>query len=178
MASAVRDGAGTAPGGLTVERLRELLDYDADLGRFRSRVYRCGRATAGSIAGSAKGRGYRHLNVDGRLYIEHRLVWFYVHGVWPEGEIDHINGVRDDNRIANLRVVPRTAENRQNTRKVRSDSRVGIQGVKRSGTRWKAVITVRGKVHNIGSFVTPEEAGAAYLAAKAELHPYWAKDVA
>jgi hypothetical protein len=85
--------------------LRALLDYDPDTGVFTWRNPRTYWHKVGDVAGSVNGRGYRILGICGRYYAEHRLAWFYVHGAWPTHTIDHINRVRTDNRIANLRDV-------------------------------------------------------------------------
>jgi hypothetical protein len=91
---------------LTAERVRELLEYDADTGILRWRVRR-GTVVSGRIAGHLDAKGYMALGIDGRLYRLHRVVWLHVYGAWPTQEIDHINRVRHDNRLANLRDVSR-----------------------------------------------------------------------
>jgi hypothetical protein len=58
---------------------------------------------AGEIAGHVKADGYRYIEIDGVEYKACDLAWLYVHGAWPIGEIQHINGNRDDNRLVNLR---------------------------------------------------------------------------
>jgi len=55
------------------------------------------------MAGSVHSTGYVRIGVDGGKYTAHCLAWLYTHGVWPSDQIDHINGNRSDNRIANLR---------------------------------------------------------------------------
>lgn len=109
---------------LTHARLLELLHYDPDFGEFRNRVRRGQIGLAGFRTASEHGRGYRTLKVDGRKYLAHRLAWFYVHGEWPPRglEIDHVNRVRDDNRISNLRVVTRSENNRNRGSSVKSRS--------------------------------------------------------
>jgi hypothetical protein len=87
---------------LTAERLRKRLRYDAETGLFTRRVG-SGHAHAGDMAGSVHSTGYVRICIDGGRYTAHRLAWLYVHGVWPSGQIDHINRNRSDNRIANLR---------------------------------------------------------------------------
>jgi HNH endonuclease len=87
---------------LTAERLRERLHYDAETGVFTRRVG-SSNARAGDVAGSVHSTGYVRISIDGGKYTAHCLAWFYVHGVWPSDQIDHINRNRSDNRIANLR---------------------------------------------------------------------------
>jgi hypothetical protein len=87
---------------LTAERLRERLRYDAETGAFTRRVG-SSNARAGDMAGSVHSTGYVRISIDGGKYTAHHLAWLYVHGVWPSDQIEHINGKRSDNRIANLR---------------------------------------------------------------------------
>jgi hypothetical protein len=126
---------------------------------------------AGSEAGSTgvHNDGYKKIKLDKVFYSAHRLAWFYVFGVWPTGQIDHINGNRLDNRIENLRDVPKQI-NSENTRKARSDSLSGIQGVAAHGLRWKAAITVNGKKRHLGVFKTQDAAHEAYIFAKRKFH--------
>lgn len=95
---------------LAPEKLRELLSYDRDTGFFRWNVKRNHLAEVGQRAGHRNAKnGYRYVMISGKLYREHRLAWLYIHGEWPDIrlDIDHINRVRDDNRISNLRLVTR-----------------------------------------------------------------------
>lgn len=163
---------------LTAERLRELLRYNPETGVFTWRVKR-GIALAGSIAGNKNRNGYVNIYVDNRPYRAHRLAWLYVYGSFPKQDIDHINGVRHDNRIANLRDVS-TSHNMMNQRRARTDNKLGLLGVHvRTPERphhkiskpYRAMIYVAGKRVNVGSFATAEEAHAAYLEAKRRLHP-------
>jgi hypothetical protein len=85
--------------------LQALLAYNPRVGVFTWRQPPARWIAYGDVAGSVNGRGYRIVGIRGRYYSEHRLAWFYVHGVWPTHTIDHINRVRTDNRIANLRDV-------------------------------------------------------------------------
>lgn len=154
---------------LTVERLRDVLNYDPLTGIFRWR--RAGsRHTAGKVAGHVDAvDGYRRIYVDVRLYKAHRLAWFYVYGRWPEGQIDHINRVKDDNRVNNLREANHS-QNRQNSGdEATRRSSSGLLGAYRNRDRWVSQIS---GIY-LGMFDTPEEAHAAYIAAKRELHPFW-----
>lgn len=157
---------------LTAERLRELLHYAPETGAFTRVASRGGRAMAGNIAGSIDRQGYRRITIDRREYKAHRLAWLYVTGAWPENYIDHRNGVRDDNRFANLREAT-SGENHQNITR-RSDNTSGFIGVTwhRQNMKWMAQIRVDGRYHYLGCFNTYEEANAAYLKAKADLHTF------
>jgi hypothetical protein len=113
--------------------------------------------------------GYQLVCVDGHKYPAHRLAWLIAHGVWPDGQIDHINGNRADNRLENLRDVPR-AINAQNQRRAPKNSASGFLGVSRHNNRWRARITIDKRTVRLGTFDTPHQAYAAYLSAKRQLH--------
>lgn len=88
---------------LTAERLRELLDYDPETGYFRWRRDVGARAWKGQLAGTMARDGYEYIGIDRRRYPAHRLAWLYVHGEWPRGLLRHLNWLRSDNRLENLR---------------------------------------------------------------------------
>lgn len=156
---------------ITAQRLRELLHYDPETGLFTWRVWRSRTATAGSIAGSADEDGYILICINRRKYRAHRLAWLYVHGEWPEHEIDHENVVPSDNRWLNLRPATQ-AQNQQNRLKAQSNNKCGLMGVSRHGNRYRSRISIDFDTKYLGSFPTPEEANSAYLEAKAKLHPF------
>lgn len=151
---------------LTQERLVEALSYSPETGEFRWRI---GSRMAGKVAGTWITDGYRSIILDGRPYASHRLAWLYVHGEWPKELIDHINGVRDDNRISNLRECT-GAENQQNSAPRRWRSLP--LGVYKNGKKFQATITAMGVQYNLGVHATPEEAHQAYLKAKAVHHRF------
>jgi hypothetical protein len=98
-----------------IERLRELLTYGEDTGELRWRVHRGGKATAGSIAGSVNGQGYRWVGIDGELWAANRICYAIYYGVDPYPmEVDHSNRNRDDNSIGNL--TPATHRDNSNNR--------------------------------------------------------------
>lgn len=141
----------------------ELLEYDPRTGVFLWKKTRGGSAKAGTVAGANSGCGYRTVRVLRKIYKEHRLVWFYVHGQWPEMDIDHIDGNKHNNAIANLRLAT-SAQNVANSN-VRKDSRSGLKGVQRARgctSRWVARITENGVRREIGRYDSPEDAYAAY----------------
>lgn len=156
----------------TLEQFRSVLEYDPLTGIFRWTVSRP-PVVPGDIAGSYWGRtGYRRIRFAGREYAEHRLAWLFVHGEWPPHEVDHINRVRADNRIANLRLATRS-ENGVNRVYIRTLPR-GVVFHKRN-KRFQAQIHACGKGHYLGSFETAEEAHAAYNHAAAQLHGEFAR---
>jgi hypothetical protein len=101
-------------------------------------------------------------------YREHRLAWFYVHGVWPAQLLDHINADVADNRIANLREA--TPSQNCCNRRIQSRNSTGFKGVSRRKYAWEANIMLNGKPRYLGHFKTPIAAHEAYLAAADELH--------
>lgn len=149
---------------LIAARLREVLDYNQRTGLFTWRVASNGRVSAGSIAGHILRTGYRTIGVDRNHYMAHRLAWLFVTGHWPEGELDHRDGNKDNNRFANLRLATRS----QNVANVglRADNTSGVKGVFRHHDgRWRAQITIHQKRKELGLFETLEVAKAARLAA-------------
>jgi hypothetical protein len=156
---------------LTAARLRELLSYDSDAGLFTRLVSGRGRGSvAGNIAGCKNTHGYIRIGIAGRIYMAHRLAWFYTHGVWPAGDIDHINGEKSDNRLSNLRDVS-TSVNMQNQRAAQPRNASGFLGVTRHGSRFEASIKINGVNRYLGSYGSPQEAHAAYLQEKRRIHP-------
>ena len=158
--------------GLTAERLREVTSYNAETGSLVWRMSK-GAAKAGRpVGGVHRNKGYGDAVIDGHRTAVHRFIWLYVHGKWPLGEIDHVNGQRDDNRLFNLRDVPPTV-NRQNQRRPHSRKKTGLLGAhynKASG-RWQAAICHNYKQIHLGHFDTAEAAHAAFIAKKRQLHP-------
>lgn len=124
---------------------------------------RSGTAKAGQTAGYIKKCGYRYVRLLNKDYPIHRVVWLYVHGVWPSGVIDHINGCKLDNRPANLRDV-QPLENMSNM-KIRSNS--GYLGVyahyssARDVTYYSFQVTHKGKTIRQSGFSTAYEAALA-----------------
>lgn len=147
---------------LTAQEVRRLLSYDAETGCFRWNESR-GRVIAGEKAGRVN-HGYISIRVCGREHGAHRLAWLYVHGAWPEGDIDHINRDRSDNRIANLRQATR-AQNLQN-----SIYAGAYWYAKRQ--KWRVNIRVDGKRIWVGDYATRADALAARTAAVSKYHTH------
>lgn len=151
------------------ELLRSLFLYDPVTGRLCHKANRR-RVKAGSYADSTRrADGYHQvaLRLDGKQYQlkAHRVAWILEHGAIPDGlQVDHINGIRDDNRLCNLRLVTQR-ENDQNRRKARG------YGWNKGCSKWEAYIRVDGVRHHLGLFTTEVAARAAYLKAKARCHP-------
>lgn len=152
--------------------VRHWLDYDQETGEFRwkKNAGRHGKIKGGKIAGRHDRKRYWRIGLKGRDMPAHRIAWMLVYGEIPAGQIDHINGVKDDNRIANLRVVT-NAENQHSVFKPGSGSTTGARGVCLYKGKFRAQISVNGRLKWLGEFPTVAEAQAAYLAAKEKLHP-------
>lgn len=155
---------------LTAARLRELLHYDPETGVFTRKKSVC-NAAEGKIAGSRHSEGYLEITIDYKKYYAHRLAWMYINGVMPNGMIDHVDGVRSNNRISNLRTVDFYG-NSHNVRKKSSGGTSSYLGVcfDKGTSRWKAQIRAFGKYMYLGLFDSEEEAHAAYLRGKKQMH--------
>jgi hypothetical protein len=158
---------------LTAQRLRELLHYNPDTGVFTRLVYRVWNAPVGPVKRKVMRGGHQLIGIDGEEYLAHRLAWLYIHGTWPGGELDHINGDPADNRFCNLRTIDKRG-NGQNRRRANKNSKSGYLGVswRKEKKRWTARITIDGTYKSLGCFSTAEDAYAAYLDAKRKHHPY------
>lgn len=149
---------------ITAQVVRDCLDYDPLTGEFR----RKGRT---KVLGALNEAGYVMISLKGWYFRAHRLAWAHAYGRWPASKLDHINGLRNDNRIVNLREVS-DAVNCQNLRAPKSNNRSGFLGVvwRPGPQKWAARITVAGKINHLGLFESPEDASKAYLKAKRDLH--------
>ncbi len=150
------------------EEVQALLCYDPVTGLFTHKVDGHKR-TAGEVTGRLDNKGYVRIRLMGYEFKAHRLAWLLTYGVWPQAEIDHINGCPSDNRIVNLRDVS-VAVNGWNRKGAMRNNKAGLLGVSTIGNKFHAQIKAKGVHHFLGAFDTPEEARAAYLAAKEELH--------
>lgn len=160
-------------GELTQEELKRLLHYDPETGVFTWRVKPAQRVAIGTVAGCLHSRGYWRVSIQGKIRRSHRLAWLYIHGYLPVSGIDHINGVKSDNRLANLRLA-NLSENGQNQRRAQSDGTSGYLGVSyhKKRKKWRSQICIEGRYIHIGFFPTAEKAHDAYVTAKRELHPF------
>ena len=157
---------------LSFDRANTLLDYDPLTGAFRWKIYRNSQALAGQPAGSLNVHGYVVIKVDGVFYLAHRLAWLMVYGSFPAEHLDHVNHKRADNRISNLRLACRQ-ENAKNRTKSRNNT-TGHTGVYQvPGGKWIGRISVQGRLVNLGTFSSLEDAVAARSTAKKQysFHP-------
>ncbi len=158
---------------VTQERLKQLLDYDPETGEFVWINPPVGWLQPGDRTGASHDRdGYLRIGIDGRRYKAHRLAWLFVHGVWPAGEIDHINRVKHDNRISNLRDAT-VGENRQNitARRTNTSGAKGVSWHKHS-MKWRACIRSNGRQISLGYYCSFDAAVAARQRAEKALQPF------
>ena len=155
-----------------LEDLKQSLDYNPETGEFRWKLSIGGRATAGSPAGNVHIKNKRlQIQFQGKNYYAYRLAWLLTYGMWPVQMIDHIDGNPLNNRINNLRDVS-SRVNLQNQRKAKPSNKTAFLGVsfRKDTGKFQARININGKKVCLGCFTTPEEAHAAYLAAKRKSH--------
>lgn len=161
---------------LTAEKVRHLFSYDPATGLLVRRVTLLRSDTGKPVRGGEAGRvagvlsksdGYVRVSVDGRVYQAHRLIWLHVTGEWPNGEVDHVDGVRHNNRWANLRNAT-VQQNRMNTvgQRSRKGPYPGVYEHSRTKGSFVAQIKHNRKVHYLGVFPTPELARDARVAAE------------
>jgi len=159
---------------LTQARLKEILDYNPETGLFYRKISTSMRPRIG-VAGGKCSRGYIRIKVDGEMYYGHRLAWLYMTGEWPKDQIDHVDGIKSNNRFHNLREANKS-QNMQNQKKARSGNTSGLLGVgwHKTAKKWRARIVVNGDVKSLGFFDCKFEAHGAYMDAKVKLHKYCA----
>lgn len=161
---------------MNIERLREVLSYNAETGILVWKQTLSPRAQAGQVAGSKTDAGYITLGLDGQVIKAHRVAWAIYYGEIPEKDIDHKNGIRSDNWIENLRQAT-VVENAYNQTKARNNIS-GFKGVSWDNTRnkWRACCTVNKKRKTLGYFLDPKVAHAALVAFRSEHHKEFAND--
>lgn len=162
---------------LTNQKASELLAYDPLTGQLTWKVSPCPRIKAGDLAGAGKpnGEGYLRVGVEQKSYLQHRVIWLLVTGNWPQGDIDHADGDRANNRWANLRQASR-AENLANAK--RKSPRTGSsRGASYDKHRqlWRACVTQNRRQHFGGYFQTEAEAAEAAAALRTSLHGAFAR---
>lgn len=147
---------------------KESLSYNAESGVL---IWSKGRSDRiGKNAGNVDSSGYRKIMVGGINFRAHRLCWMLAYGEYPNEEIDHINSIKDDNRLTNLRQATRS-QNCMNM-KLRSDNKSGFKGVywREHAKRFTASIWKDGKRKTLGYFDTAEQAHKAYVQASINVH--------
>lgn len=155
---------------IDLDGIKSFLRYEPSTGEFWWLKSNSNRVRVGDKAGSLAITGYYEISYKKQRILAHRLAWFFGYGLMPDGVIDHINGVKTDNRVCNLRCVGQL-ENSQNSYKPTIASRSGVRGVYQNHVgSWIAQITANGSKMHLGSFKSIDEAKNAYLTAKLKFH--------
>lgn len=162
---------------LELSRLKELVKYIPETGEFiRLSIGTSGNQRyLGKPSGSFTRKGYRHLSLDGKSYRACRVAWFYMMGEWPQGQVDHRNSKKWDDRWVNLRLA--TPEQNQRNTGAKATNTSGYKGVSYLKRRkpWRAHIRNEGKQVYLGSFYHIEEAIEAYREAATRYHGDFAR---
>jgi hypothetical protein len=148
---------------MTQEILKQYLNYDPATGWLTWKFKHCNKVIVGARAGSVSKRSnHRVMNFLGSVYAEHRLIWLFVTGAFPEGHIDHNDHDELNNRWTNLSDVTQVKNNMNSSK--RKDNASGITGVwiNKANKRKKfmAEMSVGGKRVYLKSFYSLEEAVA------------------
>lgn len=161
---------------ITQAKLKAVLRYDSHTGNFLWRMSGKGRGVKeGTKAGRYTQKGYWRITINGETYRAHRLAWLYMTGEWPKDQIDHINGVKDDNRWVNLR--PATNSQNHANKPLQSNNTSGYKGVSWDSRqrRWCAYIKKNGIRHHLGYYDTAKDAHSAYAKKSQELFGAFAR---
>jgi len=162
----------TGNGMLTQERLKEILDYDEVIGEFYWKVSKARNIHIGDTAGHKRKSGYVFIAIDSKGYMAHRLVWLYMTGKlpnYPIEQIDHINGIKDDNSFNNLRLVDEQDQHKNVS--LQCNNKSGYRGVcwKEVTKTWYVDISSEGVRTHLGSFKNKDKAILARKKAEFEL---------
>lgn len=142
-------------------RIEDQVSYNPETGEFHWIIAKS-KIHIGKRAGGVTERGYRKIRVDGEKYFEHRLAFYFMTGNWPSDQVDHINGIKDDNRWCNLRI----ANNAQNQWNSKPYSSTGHKGVYKIRNKYR----VKGHRDQHLCYTDDFELACAISAAHRELH--------
>ena len=157
---------------ITQEYLRQILHYDPETGIFTWLKTMPPRARKGAVAGHVAKNGRPIIGLHQKCYYSYRLAWLWMTGEWPIQDIDHKDGNPSNNRFSNLRLCT-MSQNQQNRRKACGDTHSGLLGVyPQAYGSWYARIKTNGKLIHLGTYITKEEAHAAYVKAKRKYHEF------
>lgn len=156
---------------ITQEYLKSVLYYDPNTGLF---TWICKKKIKNNkkYAGYKDKDGYLIITINGKAYKAHRLVFMYVYGIKPKKEVDHINGIVDDNRLINLREANKSSNLQNQKRAHKNNLSTGLLGAHKQNNLFTSCIRHNGKQIHLGCFKTAEDAHNAYIEAKRKLHPY------
>ena len=151
---------------ITQKELKELLHYDPETGIFTRLISFSDKAKVGNIMRTKTSHGYIAIRIRRKIYKAHRLAWLYMAGVWPKHHIDHLNHIRDDNRLINLREA--TYQDNAKNRALNKNNKSGVCGVSwyKTKGKWVAQISDKEKKINLGYFIDKFEAACARKSAE------------
>jgi hypothetical protein len=142
-----------ATSGLTQEELKDWLNYNQDTGVFTRKKYASLKRPCGTIDND----GYLRISVKSKVYKAHHLAWLWVYGNLPNGIIDHINQVANDNKILNLREATYSVNALNSNKK---------SGVYKHGSKFRARVKIGDKHIHLGVFDSESQARDVYLSVK------------
>lgn len=145
-----------------LKEIKKLLKYSKKTGQFTWKVKRSNKVKAGDVAGTIDHEGYVKIRIFEKEYRAARLAWLFVNKNWPKYNVDHINGIKTDNRIENLRDVSQR-ENCQNRNYHRNGKLVGAIKKRSKKYPFTSIVYLKKQLINLGNFKTKEEANKVYL---------------
>lgn len=159
---------------LTQGELKNILSYNHSTGEFYWEERKSGRMMH-KQAGFVNRDGYRMIKINYIRYPAHRLAWLWTVGNYPTKELDHINLIKHDNRIMNLRLA--TKYQNQSNRNMNKNNKIRLKGVRKyqNSNGWSATITSNHRIIHLGTFKTPQEASKAYKQAAIKYHGEFAR---
>ena len=154
---------------ITYQNLVEILEYSAETGLFKWKKKISNRCS--DVVGTKTENGYISIRINNKSYRAHRLAWLYVYKEMPNKFIDHINRVRDDNRIENLRLA---TQKQNNENRINTNKTTGIRGVfwDKERNKFASCISQNNKTIALGRYNTLKEAETAYKQAAKKLHTF------
>ena len=148
---------------ITQQELKEVLEYSSETGALIWRISPVNSVKIGATAGSKQSSGYLTLMYKGKAYKAHGLAWLYMYGEISEDKyVDHIDGNKSNNTIANLRLCTQLENNKN--RRLNSNNTSGYKGVNwnKKDCNWQANASLNGKIKYLGSYATSKDASIAY----------------
>jgi hypothetical protein len=135
---------------ITQKELKEILNYNSESGIFTwKNIVKPARKKVGDVAGGLC-LGYVVIGINGKIYRAHRLAWLYIYGKWPNDQIDHVNGIKNDNRLCNLRECNQSKNNYN--RKMQKNNTSGIKGVCKHKDKWMVQFKINKNVMYFGTY--------------------------
>jgi len=148
----------------TIERLRELFDYDPSTGLLTWKEGRKGRfSPKGSVAGRPRKSGHVFVGIDGPKYAAHRVAWAIHYGEWPTKILDHINRDPSDNRIENLRQADKILNAHNSGKWATNTSGFKCVYWNKQRNKWMVKVMINGFAQYLGLYETKEAAHAAHV---------------